>query len=171
MRATVRTYTLIIAGSLVLGLLVVGPVPDIAAARLMRAPPLDAIEWLQGCWRMTSRNGRVTDERWTRSARDTLAGTSRTLRDGAPVTGEVMHIVARGDTVVFIAEPEGQRRTEFMATRASRDLVIFENAAHDFPQRVIYRPAGDSLYARIDGVVDGEMRAVDFPMIRRACDR
>jgi hypothetical protein len=30
---------------------------------------------------------------------------------------------------------------EFTATAASDTLVVFENAAHDIPQRVLHRPA------------------------------
>jgi len=48
--------------------------------------------------------------------------------------------------------------------------LIFENAAHDFPQRIIYRLNDDgSLLARIEGKRGGELKGVDFPMRRAPC--
>jgi hypothetical protein len=45
--------------------------------------------------------------------------------------------------------------------------VTFENPAHDFPQRVIYKlTAPDKLGARIEGMRNGNLRGVDFPMTR-----
>lgn len=50
------------------------------------------------------------------------------------------------------------------------DVVTFENLAHDFPQRVIYRRAGaDSLIARVEGTRAGQPRGFDFPYRRVAC--
>ena len=47
---------------------------------------------------------------------------------------------------------------------------MFENAAHDFPQRVGYRVAGgDSLLAWIEGTRDGQVRRIEFPYRRVAC--
>jgi hypothetical protein len=40
--------------------------------------------------------------------------------------------------------------------------VVFENAAHDFPQRVIYRRDGERLVARIEGRLRGEARGRDW---------
>jgi hypothetical protein len=49
-------------------------------------------------------------------------------------------------------------------------LVLFENAAHDFPQRIGYRRLGnDSLVAWIEGTRQGRTRRVEFPYGRVAC--
>ena len=48
--------------------------------------------------------------------------------------------------------------------------VTFENLAHDFPQRVMYRRVGgDSLVARVEGTRAGRTRGVDFAYRRAAC--
>jgi hypothetical protein len=48
---------------------------------------------------------------------------------------------------------------------------VFENAANDFPQRVIYRLAQTGrISARIEGAADDPARAVDFPMKRTSCE-
>jgi hypothetical protein len=51
----------------------------------------------------------------------------------------------------------------------SADEVVFENGAHDFPQRIRYRRGGDMLFARIEGTRDGKVRGVDYPYARVAC--
>jgi hypothetical protein len=41
--------------------------------------------------------------------------------------------------------------------------VVFENAGHDFPQRIIYRRNADgTMTARIEGSTNGRQRGVDF---------
>jgi hypothetical protein len=48
---------------------------------------------------------------------------------------------------------------------------VFENPAHDFPQRIIYRRLSpDSLVARIEGPgPNNTTRGIDFPMRRVNC--
>ena len=54
--------------------------------------------------------------------------------------------------------------------RGTSNEAVFENPAHDFPQRVIYKRDGDKLNARIEGTKDGKTRGIDFPYTRIACD-
>ena len=60
---------------------------------------------------------------------------------------------------------------QWMRPRAVSDsAVIFENPAHDFPQRIIYRRRGaDSLLARVEGMRGGRLRGLDFPYRRVPC--
>lgn len=60
------------------------------------------------------------------------------------------------------------------ATGVTGEAVTFEDPAHDFPQRVIYRRVTpDSIHARIEGIVRGQERGqergIDFPCRRMAC--
>ena len=71
----------------------------------------------------------------------------------------------------FIASPSGQTQSTFQLHTLSDREVIFENPQHDFPQRIIYRLAADGvLKARIEGTMDGEPKAVDFPMRKIDCE-
>jgi hypothetical protein len=49
------------------------------------------------------------------------------------------------------------------------DEVVFENPAHDFPQRIRYRASGAALQARIEGTMNGKTRGIDFPYTRTNC--
>jgi hypothetical protein len=40
--------------------------------------------------------------------------------------------------------------------------VVFENATHDFPQRVIYWKEGEVLAARIEGTLRGKERSEEW---------
>lgn len=99
-----------------------------------------------------------------------LLGMGRVVRDGRTVSHEALRIEARGEGLVYVADPSGQARTEFAAVEVTDTSVAWENPEHDFPQRIVYRRgAGDSLFARIEGESDGAVRGVDFHLARVAC--
>jgi hypothetical protein len=58
--------------------------------------------------------------------------------------------------------------TPFTLKTMARERVVFENAAHDFPQRIIYWRDGDTLRARIEGAVDGKSRSMEWRWTRSA---
>ena len=143
-----------------------------ATARAQR--PIEALAWMAGCWEMRAPARRV-EEHWMAPRGGIMLGVSRTTRRDSLVEYETMRIFESGDTLVFAAQPSGQSPAEFRsggveAPDTDSTMVVFENPAHDFPQRVIYRRAGaDSLVARVEGMTEGGMRALGFPYERVAC--
>ena len=101
-----------------------------------------------------------------------MIGMSRSVRDGKTVAFEFIRIVEQEDgRLEFIASPSGQNTTSFSMVSLGDREVIFGNADHDFPQRIIYRLTSDEdLLGRIEGTIDGKERAVDFPMKRIDCE-
>ena len=100
----------------------------------------------------------------------TMLGMGRTVRGDSTVEWEHLRIAAEGDTLVYHAIPSGQEPAAFRAISVSSDAVTFEDKTHDFPQRVIYRRAGaDSLYARVEGTMQGRERGIDFRYQRANC--
>lgn len=71
--------------------------------------------------------------------------------------------------MTLFAQLPNQSETAFRMTRIDADAAVFENAKHDFPQRVIYRIGSDMLTGRIEGTENGKARSVDYPMRRVAC--
>jgi len=113
--------------------------------------PIDRAAWLAGCWEARATN-RVIVEMWMPPMGDLMIGGSRTVVGAATREFEHIRIRARGDTLVYTAVPSGQAETDFRSTHASTDSLVFENPAHDFPQRIVYRRAGaDSVVARVEG--------------------
>jgi len=75
-----------------------------------------------------------------------------------------------GDTLAYEAHPSGQPSATFTAREASDSRVVFENATHDFPQRVGYERAGaDQLLAWVEGSINGRERRIEFAYRRVAC--
>ena len=133
------------------------------------APHVAPPAWLAGCWERRSGN-RLVEEQWIAPRGGMMLGMGRTTRGDSVVEFEHTRIYTLGDTLVFAATPSGQRPAEFRAVGPVGDEVRFENPAHDFPQRVIYRRAGtDSLIARVEGTRGGQARGFDFAYRRAAC--
>lgn len=139
------------------------------AAPLQAAHEVRQLAWLAGCWARES-GATLVEEQWMRPRGGAMLGMSRTIRRDTVVEYEHLRIFDRGGRAVYAALPSGQALTEFESAAIGDTLVIFENPAHDFPQRVIYRRRGaDSLIARIEGTRGGRPSAVDFPFRRVAC--
>jgi hypothetical protein len=140
------------------------------AAAQAQAQNIASIGWLAGCWAAEAAEA-GSGEQWLPLAGGTMLGVGRTVKDGKTVAHEFMQIRTDGDgKVVFIALPSGKTEASFAATSLTDSSVTFENLQHDFPQRVRYSAVGsDRLAARIEGMRNGTLRGVDFPMRRVPC--
>ena len=132
------------------------------------APTVKDVAWISGCWDMT-RNGRHVTERWTPVEGGTLMGISRTVVNGKTTEWEFLIIREGAKGLDYVAKPSGQAEATFTAAAASATEVVFENPAHDFPKKVIYKRDGDSLIASIEGPMNGQMRKIDFPYKKTTC--
>lgn len=133
--------------------------------RAQSAARIEDMAWLAGCWSQTQANGR-SEEHWLPPAGGAMLGLSRTIRDGRMTEFEFLSIREVDGKLSYVAIPSRQQETAFALARFAPTELVFENAAHDFPQRVIYRKVADGLAARIEGVVGGKSRSVDFPFER-----
>jgi hypothetical protein len=142
-----------------------------AAAAQAADSPLARVTWLAGCWRGLYGDPGTT-EHWMPLAGGTMLGMARTVRQGRTVEHEFLQIREAPDgKLVYIASPSGQPTAQFTAIRIADKEVVFENAEHDFPQRILYRLEADGrLQARIEGTVKGAAKGVDFPMQKASCD-
>ena len=146
-------------------LLAMAVLPVVASASL-----ISDLAWLSGCWAASDQEA-GSGEQWMPPAGGTMLGVNRTVRDSKTVAFEFMRIVEQVDGgLEFIASPSGQDTTSFLMISVSDREVIFENPDHDFPQRIIYRLLSDEdLLGHIEGTINGEERAIDFPMKRTEC--
>jgi len=129
---------------------------------------IERVVWLQGCWSLT-RAGRTVEEQWMSPRGGVMLGTGRTVKDGRLVEYEFVIVRERGDALVYEAHPSGQPAAEFVSTQVDARSVVFENAQHDFPQRVGYHRGESGLEAWIEGTSGGKTRRIDFPYARTAC--
>ena len=141
-----------------------------AVAGSAQAPPTVAqVGWMAGCWELAA-GPRLIEEQWMRPRGGLMLGASRTVAGDSLREYEQVALFERGGRLVYAAAPARQAPAEFESIAVSDSLVIFENPAHDFPQRIIYRRRGaDSLLARVEGMRGGQLRGSDFPYRRIIC--
>ena len=132
-------------------------------------PQLGKLAWLAGSWR-TEKAGRVTEEMWMPPSGGAMLGMSRTVVKGRVVEYEFMQIrEGPGGTLFFIAHPSGQKEAAFQLLSLEENGVIFENRAHDFPQRILYtRDSDGAMLAAIEGPVaaNDSRKRIEFPYQR-----
>lgn len=133
---------------------------------------LNQLGWLAGCWELTVADKQlVVNEQWMRPSGGMSIGSSRTVRAGKTVAFEFLRLTEEADGIYYIAKPSSNRdETRFKLTKITAAEAVFENPAHDFPQRIIYRRNGDKLDARIEGTINGKPRGSDFPYVRVKCE-
>jgi hypothetical protein len=133
---------------------------------------IEDISWLAGCWeRIDPSKDLQISEQWMKPAGGIMLGTGRTVKNGKTVDFEFTRIEQRTEGLFYVARPAANKEdTDFKLIRSGKSEIVFENLAHDFPQRVMYRREDDNLFARIEGNRNGKAVGVDFPMKRQSCE-
>lgn len=133
-----------------------------ATAQQKAAPPAEEVsskitgfpDWMAGSW-IEEKGDAWSEEYWTASRGDIMLGVSRTGKGPRLATWEHAHIRlnAEGKLALF-AMPRGAPASEFPAIEQGAQSIIFENKAHDYPQRIRYWREGELLKAEIS-LADG----------------
>lgn len=120
-------------------------------------PTLGDLAWMAGSWSGTDRRGVEMEEHWTAPKGNSMIGVHRDVGKGRTLLFEFLRIEQQGDQIVYLSMPNGRSpATPFPLKEATGTRVVFENAAHDFPQRIIYWKDGNDLRARIEGTINGK---------------
>jgi hypothetical protein len=133
---------------------------------------IDRLAWLQGCWTSRSADDRIVDEQWMGPRGGTMLGMSRTVAGGTLREYELVVIRTTASGLVYEAHPARQAAATFPVKAQTDASVVFENLAHDFPQRIGYRREGtDAVTAWVEGTRNGRSRTVEFAYQRARCER
>lgn len=138
------------------------------------AGDLRKLSWIAGCW--ASDGGETGSvEQWMPLAGDTLLGVSRIVKNGKTIEHEFMQIRPENGRIAYIALPSGQTQASFPLASVTDSKAVFENPQHDFPQRIVYELVQSAsgpqrLHARIEGMRNGKLKGIDYPMTRVSCD-
>lgn len=101
---------------------------------------------------------------------DLMLGASRTTVGATTSEYEHLRLKPESDRLVYTAIPSGQREASFTSTLISDSMLVFENPAHDFPQKITYRRRGaDSVIAQVEGPGSNGVRRVNFAYRRTSC--
>lgn len=115
-------------------------------------PRLRPLAWLAGEWLRTDLPAGTTGvERWQVEGRELVGAGIR--RKGAQVLfQEGLRLQADARGVVYVAEVAGNAApVPFRLTSQGPGTAVFENPAHDFPKKIVYRLEGDRLEVRTSG--------------------
>ncbi len=113
---------------------------------------VEDLAWMSGDWE-TAPGRAQTDEHWTKPAGGSMIGMSRTVAGGKTVFYEYLRIETRGADIYYVAHPKARTPgTDFKLVKLNGQEAVFENPAHDFPKRIVYRKNADgTLTARVEG--------------------
>ena len=117
---------------------------------------LSGLTWMAGNWSGVQ-GGVEMEEFWQQPKGNTMLGLHRDVAGGRTVSFEFCRIEATPEAITYWASPGGRPATPFRLIEQKGKRVVFENAKHDFPQRVIYWLDDDgALHARIEGTMNGK---------------
>lgn len=119
-------------------------------------PTLDQLAWLSGHWQGGS-SGRITEELWLPPAGGLMLGLNRDVGPDGKAFFEYLRLERTGGGIFYRALPRGGTTTSFKLVERTAGKVVFENKAHDFPQRIIYHlTTPNTLQVTIEGEVNGK---------------
>jgi hypothetical protein len=127
-------------------------------------------DWLQGTWENQSKEGTLT-EAWEKLNDSTFSGNSYFVTGTDTSFSESISLVQRNGELLYIPAVKDQNDglgVSFRLITMNENDIIFENAEHDYPQRISYHHVSkDSLIAEISGNNGGELKSEQFPMRRK----
>ena len=128
-----------------------------------QTPSIKDVAWLQGCWELRE-GDRLVEERWMPPRAGSMLGVGRTTRGAKLIEHEYIVLAERDGRLAYEAHPSGQATTTFMSQPITGREVVFEDPAHDFPQRVGYKSTGPGqMRAWVEGTSNGKARRIEFP--------
>jgi hypothetical protein len=131
--------------------------PDPAAA--------GRLAFMVGCWESTDAAGKTNREVWSMPSGGIMFGWATTITPGQPTFFEQTRIELRDAGANYVASPNGDRPVIFQEAKQAAAVdkkgnplpatsITFENAQHDYPQRIMYSAEKKGLSAhisRLDG--------------------
>ncbi len=124
-------------------------------------------QWLPGKWENQTQRGKMVEE-WSKINDSTYGGRSYMITATDSIPLESIALKKEGNDIFYIPTLKGQNNDQpvkFKLTSSSANQLVFENPAHDFPQKISYTlESKGSLMAEISGMINGQERTRKFPM-------
>jgi len=132
---------------------------------------LENASWLIGKWGNTTPEGALS-EFWEKKNDSTYHGESYFVVGGKDtVFSESIELIeANGKLAYIVTMPSqnNEKPVRFDLTSGDGSNMVFENPAHDFPNKITYKKVSkDSLVAEIHGMQNGKAASETFAMKRQ----
>jgi hypothetical protein len=126
------------------------------------AADVSALAWMAGSW--AGKDGPLDmEEHWLPPKGGAMLALHRDVVDGRMVSFEFLRIEKDAEGIVYLASPKGRPATPFRLVESGEKRVVFENAQHDFPRRILYWLGEDGrLHARIEGTQGGKAASEEW---------
>lgn len=127
------------------------------------------LQQLAGLWSMETRKG-LLYEAWEIVSPGEMTGSSYRLNGNDTVYLERVRLIDSSSAIYYVPIVTGQNQGKpvyFRLQPVANGVFVFENKAHDYPQRVIYKfTDANHIDARIEGERQGKLVGSDFPYKR-----
>ena len=154
--------------SLVTALVLVAPAAATAAmdGGPGSIPRVASLDWMTGTWVQEIAGKERVAESWLGPGNGLMVAVNLTTWTSGRKGYEFLRIADTPEGFSYFASPGGKPPVEFKAKETGERRVVFENAAHDFPQRILYWRDGEQLVARIEGTSKGKERSEEWRFSR-----
>lgn len=136
-----------------------------------KANRLNEVSWLLGSWVIETPEAIIT-ESWEQQS-DSEYNSVSVVRDtsGDTVYTERIRVIVKNDTLWYLPAVSNQndgKEVAFKQTSLFANKIVFENPAHDYPQRIVYERTSDTtLFAYVEGIKNGQQRREDYPFRKK----
>ncbi len=149
------------------------PAPAEPAKAAAALPDLSTLSWLAGCWRGNVAKYEIR-EHWLPQGGGIMVGAGHTVLDGKNSDYQYLRLETRPNGVYYVSIGSDRKEASFRLTSVTAEgpdtIFAFANAANEFPERILYRRGTDGwLYASVEGKVNGEAKAVIYPLRHVDC--
>lgn len=132
---------------------------------------LEKMSWLVGEWENKMPEGVLT-ETWVIYNDSVFAGRTVFVKDKDTLHYEEILLTQKGETLLYIPTVKGQndnKPVEFRMTESkTENEFAFENPAHDYPQKIVYKKVSDTnLVATISGKQQGKPSSESYSMTKK----
>jgi hypothetical protein len=153
--------TQLLSGSLILSSIFL-----LSACSTNEETEINSLKWMLGKWQSSTEEG-ILYEEWKKVNDSTYSGHAYAITiEGDTTFSETAEITKTNGSITYSVTVNEESSTDF-ALVDNQEGAVFENVDHDFPQRIIYQKlAKDSLFARIEGTVDGEDQFEEYRYVK-----
>ena len=138
----------------------------VASTASAQSPPrVASLDWMAGTWVQETAQASIS-ESWLGPANGMMVAANLAARPDGRRSYEFLRIAETPDGFSYYASPGGKAPVEFKLKDLGERRVVFENAGHDFPQRILYWREGEALVARIEGRIQGKGRSEEWRFSR-----
>ena len=132
----------------------------LALAKIAAASPDDLKQRIDesGLWPVNSR-WRETNAPLLATVRAAMRAEKTLHIDYADENGAATERAIWPAALAYLAQPQGRAPVAFPLAKRDAMSVTFENAAHDYPQRIAYARSGDTLTATISKIDGSKARS------------